>query len=174
MEKKKEDNFSTLTASEFQQIFVDLFDSIRNFIYFKMGDSSVADDLAQDTFVKLWENRHRIDKKTVKPFLYTIAGNLSINLLKREQLRYKFINSKSREQDEHNPQFLLESKEYEEKLQKVIASMPEGCREVFLMNRIEDLKYREIAERLGLSIKAIEKRMSKALHIIRTELGIDI
>jgi RNA polymerase sigma-70 factor (family 1) len=174
LEKNKEDNFSTLTQSEFQQIFADLFDSIRNFIYFKVGDGDVADDLAQDTFVKLWENRHRIDKRTVKAFLYTIAGNLSINLLKREQLRYKFVKSKSREQDEHNPQFLLESKEYEEKLQRVIGSMPEGCRDVFLMNRLEDLKYREIAERLGLSIKAIEKRMSKALQIIREELGVDI
>lgn len=134
----------------------------------------MADDLAQDTFVKLWENRHRIDKKTVKPFLYTIAGNLSINLLKRDQLRYKFVKSKSHEQDDYSPQFLLESKEYEIKLQKVIASMPEGCRDVFLMNRLEDLKYREIADRLGLSIKAIEKRMSKALQIIREELGIDI
>ena len=68
----------------------------------------------------------------------------------------------------------MEMKEYEQKLTRVLEQMPEGSREVFLMNRLEDLKYREIAENLGISVKAVEKRMSKALQIIREKLNVDL
>ena len=65
-------------------------------------------------------------------------------------------------------------KEYEAKLNGALSKIPEGSREVFLMNRIEGLKYREIAERLGLSVKAIEKRISKAIHILNEILGVKL
>jgi RNA polymerase sigma factor (sigma-70 family) len=76
--------------------------------------------------------------------------------------------------DSDTPEKIAEMAQYEERLQQVIASLPEGGREVFLMNRLEDLTYQEIADRLGLSVKAIEKRMSKVLRIIREQLGADI
>jgi len=69
------------------------------------------------------------------------------------------------------PQFELEEKEFEEQLNNSISALPEGCREVFLMNRIDKLKYTEIAERLELSVKAVEKRMSKAISILKEKLG---
>lgn len=163
-----------LSIKEYQEYFESYYGSIRSFLYFKTGDEGMAEDVAQDTFVKLWENRHKIQRKTVKSYLYTIAGNLAINQLKRQQLQYKFINQVEFRQDDKNPEYLAEMKEFETKLQKVIASMPDGSREVFLMNRLEDLKYREIAERLGISVKAVEKRMSKALQILREKLNIDV
>ncbi|MCB0759907.1 MAG: RNA polymerase sigma-70 factor [Flavobacteriales bacterium] len=172
--ESQDQHFTELTYNDFQSIFSEMFDSIRNYIYFKVADADLAEDIAQDTFVKLWENRTRIDLKTVKSYLYTIANNLTINYMKRQQLQYKFVNSRPLSSEIKDPEYQLEIKEYEQKLMNVISSMPEGCREVFLMNRIEDLKYREIADRLGLSIKAIEKRMSKAIQIIRDELGVDI
>jgi RNA polymerase sigma-70 factor (ECF subfamily) len=64
----------------------------------------------------------------------------------------------------------MEMQEFDEKLQAVLAKIPDGAREVFLMNRIDGLKYREIADILGLSMKAVEKRMSRALAILRDEL----
>ncbi|MEN9639951.1 MAG: hypothetical protein RLZZ262_1820 [Bacteroidota bacterium] len=134
----------------------------------------MADDIAQDTFVKLWEVRDRIDRKTVKSYLYTIAQNTTINQQKRQQLLYKFQKTKSTHLDSDTPEKIAEMAQYEERLQAVIASLPEGGREVFLMNRLEDLTYQEIADRLGLSVKAIEKRMSKVLKIIREQLGVDI
>ncbi len=134
----------------------------------------MAEDVAQDTFIKLWENKHKIERKTVKSYLYTIAGNLAINQLKRQQLQYKFVNQVQFRQEDKSPEYLAEMKEFEEELQRVIAAIPEGSREVFLMNRLEDLKYREIAERLGISVKAVEKRMSKALQILRDKLNIDV
>jgi RNA polymerase sigma-70 factor (family 1) len=166
--------FSSLTESDYRQAFEEYFDGLRNFLYYKTGDRNMAEDLAQDTFVKLWENRDRIDKKTLKSYLYTIGSNTAINQLKRKQLQYKFQRMYVAGVDKQSPEYLAEMKEYEVILQKVIADMPDGSREVFLMNRLEDMKYREIAETLGISVKAVEKRMSKALKIIRDKLDVNI
>lgn len=166
--------YESLTESEYRQIFDELYPAVRNYLYFKVGDGGVAEDIAQDTFIKLWQNRSKIDKRTVKSYLYTIAGNLAINHLKRQQLHFKFQNQTVSGTDVKDPEYALEMKEYQDKVNQVLASIPEGPREVFLMNRLEDLKYREIAERLGLSVKAVEKRMSKALQMIREQLGVDL
>lgn len=166
--------FSSLSESDYRQAFNEYFDGLRNFLYYKTGDGNMAEDLAQDTFVKLWENRDRIDKKTLKSYLYTIASNTAINQLKRNQLKYKFQKLHVAGVDKQSPEFIAQMKEYEEILQRVIGDMPDGSREVFLMNRLEDMKYREIAETLGISVKAVEKRMSKALKIIRDKLGVNI
>jgi len=86
------DEVKILSYTEFKQIFELYFSSIKNFIYFKVGDIYTAENIAQDTFVKLWETRSKIKKSTVKSYLYTIAGNLTINHLKRNQLNFKFKN----------------------------------------------------------------------------------
>lgn len=169
-----EKQFSELTEREYRDLFEEYFSAIRNYLYYKTSDPILAEDIAQDTFVKLWENSAKIDKRTVKSYLYTISGNLAINQLKRQQLQYKFINQQSDQSSFESPQFRLEMKEYEQKLQQVIAAMPSGSREVFLMNRIEDMKYKEIADTLGISVKAVEKRMSKALQIIREKLNVKL
>ena len=168
---KTKPNYEKINAKEYRELFDTYYTAIRNFLYFKTSDINFAEDIAQDTFLKLWEIRDKIDKRTVKSWLYTVAGNTSINRLKRQQLQYKFVNQSEKKSDHDDPQFLMEQEEFKDKLQKVLASIPEGNREVFLMNRIEGLKYREIAERLGIGVKAVEKRMSKALQIIRDEIN---
>ena len=167
-------NYQELSQREYKVIFDQYYVSIRSFIYYKCSNMKMAEDIAQDTFVKLWENRHKIDVKTVKSYLYTIAGNLTINQLKREQLKYKFQSQIDKQQNDLDPSFLMQMKEYEAKLNEVLSIIPDGAREVFLMNRIEGLKYKEISERLGIGVKAVEKRMSKALKIIREKLGVNL
>jgi len=171
---KPDMNYEELTPSEYQRVFKDYYKPIRNFIYFRCGDADMAEDITQDTFVKLWETRHRIDKGTVKAYLYKIAQNNTINHLKRQQLLYKFRNKPGVDRDYDTPEKLAEMEEYGKKLEQVISILPEGGREVFLMNRLEDMTYTEIASRLGLSVKAIEKRMSKVLKILREQLGSEI
>lgn len=143
---------------------------VRNFLYYKTSQPDLSEDVAQDAFVKLWETREKIDKSSLKAYVFTIANNLMINKLKREQLKFKFLNYSEQRNDNVTPEYLIEMQEFDQKLQAVLAKIPEGAREVFLMNRIDGLKYREIAEMLGLSMKAVEKRMSRALSILRDEL----
>ena len=78
-----------------------------------------------------------------------------------------FIEKHKIQQEEQSPQYKLEEKEFKQELETVIADMPEKQREVFLMNRIDELTYKEIAERLELSVKAVEKRMHGALGYLR-------
>ncbi len=160
-----------LTAREFEQAFELYFKSVRNFLYYKTSQSQLSEDVAQDAFVKLWETRQKIDKSSIKAYLFTIANNLAINQLKRDQLKFKFLNLQTSRKDGMTPEYLLEMKEFDQKLQDTLAKVPDGAREVFLMNRIDGLKYREIAEMLGLSMKAVEKRMSRALAILREEIN---
>jgi len=159
---------SNLSRQEFKHLFDQLFEGIRSYIYYRTGDIDLAEDLVQDVFIKLWEKRDLVKRETIKSYLYTIAHNMIINQAKRQQVMYNFINKSKVVPTEHEtPDFLMEKKEFHTYLNQVLASIPEPDRVVFLMNRIEQLKYSEIAERLGLSVKAVEKRMSKALDIIR-------
>lgn len=171
---KPEKNFEELSPSEYERVFQELYKPIRNFLYYRCGDADLAEDITQDTFVKLWEARGHIDKSTVKAYLYKIAQNNNINHQKRQQLMYRFKKTVGNDRDFDTPEKLAEMQEYEQKLNGVIALLPDGGREVFLMNRLEDMTYNEIAERLGLSVKAIEKRMSKVLKILREQLGTEI
>lgn len=159
-----------IDGAQFKKIFDQYFEAIRNYIYFMCSDSGLAEDIAQDTFVKLWDNRTSIVLSTVKSYLYAIARNMTLNQLKRNKLKYNFIAQTELGSNSETPEFSMEQQEFKEKLEAAIASLPEGSREVFLMNRIEGIKYIEIAERLGLSVKAIEKRMSKALKILREKI----
>lgn len=167
-------NYEELSETEFQELFAQWYKPIRNFIYYRCGDADLAEDIAQDAFMKLWEVRSKIDKSTVKALLYRIAQNTTINHLKRQQLKFRYIKIERPSHDYDSPEKLMQMGEYDLELQRVINLLPDGGREVFLMNRLEDLTYQEIANRLGLSVKAIEKRMSKVLQIFRDQLGIDI
>ena len=165
-------NKEKLTAQEFERAFDLYYTNVRNFLYYKTSQQGLAEDVAQDAFVKLWETRDKIDKNSIKAYVFTIANNLAINQLKRDQLKFKFLKLQVDKKDIKTPEYLLEMQEFDEKLQETLSKVPDGAREVFLMNRIDGLKYREIAEMLGLSMKAVEKRMSRALAILREEINV--
>ncbi|MCD4833265.1 MAG: sigma-70 family RNA polymerase sigma factor [Bacteroidales bacterium] len=149
----------------FKEYFDKYFDDIRSYLYYKSSDTELSEDLSQEAFLKLWENIDKINPDTVKSYLYTIAGNLFKNHYNRKKVEFKFTSSLS-ESFAESPEFLMEFKEFDKILQNTLAKIPEKSRIVFLMNRIDKLSYKEIAERLQLSVKAVEKRMKKALEIL--------
>lgn len=154
----------------FDTIFLENFQAIRNFIYYKCGDMEMAEDIAQDAFMKVWEMREKINRQTVKQLLYTISNNIFINSMKQKQLLFKFSNRLLNDRHIESPEFLLELKEFDQKLQKAIGGLPEKNKVVFLMNRIDRMTYNEIAQNLGISVKAVEKRMKNALEYLRKKI----
>ena len=151
----------------FQSIFMTQAERLRNFLYYKTGNLQQAEDLMQDAFSKLWENCAKVVKDKAKSFLFTVANNLFLNQVAHQKVVLKFENQGHSQTTNINPQFLLEEQEFKQKLENAISALPEGQRIVFLMNRIDKKKYREIAEELGLSVKAVEKRMHLALSALR-------
>jgi RNA polymerase sigma-70 factor (ECF subfamily) len=99
--------------------------------------------------------------------LFTVANNLFLNQAKHQKVVLKFEQRGHTQRTDEDPAFLLEEQEFKTRLEKAINDLPEGQREVFLMNRLDKMKYREIAEALNISVKAVEKRMHKALLALR-------
>ncbi|MCV6630737.1 MAG: sigma-70 family RNA polymerase sigma factor [Flavobacteriaceae bacterium] len=143
--------------------------ALYNFIYYKCGDSAKAADVVQEAFIKLWEHCKKVPVEKAKAYLFMVARNNFLNTVKAEKVRleYKPLQTGISNQD---PEFVLEEKQYREKLEKAIAHLSEAQRTAFLLNRIEGKKYKEIAQMLDISIKAVEKRISKALESLRKEI----
>ena len=148
--------------------------SIFHFLYFRTKDEALSEDLLQEVFLKCWNARHNLDEsKSIKNYLYTIADDLLLNHVRHKKVMEKHRDeSRGREAtDHHNPQFILEEKEWHVRLQQAIDDLPEKARVVFLMSRMEDLSYQEIADRLMLNIKTVESHMTRALKILRQKLS---
>ncbi len=148
----------------FSKVFNTYAKELKNFLFFKFKDLESAEDVMQDAFVKLWEKCAEVRFETVKSYLFTIGNNLFLNILKHEEIVKKNNYRHSKSITNESPEFLIIEKEYLERIETAIAGLTVKQREVFLMNRIEGLKYREIAEKLNISQKAVEKRMHKALQ----------
>jgi RNA polymerase sigma-70 factor (ECF subfamily) len=165
---------SGISRIGFESVFDKWYIPIRNFLYFKTGDIQAAEDLAQDTFFKLWEKRNGVKPETVKQLLYTIANNMYINQLNHKKVVMKFNENYRPENHLAGPDFELELKEFDKKLQSALGALDEKNRTVFLLNRMEKLTYSQIAENLGITVKAVEKRMEKALGFLRNKIEMNI
>ncbi len=161
----------SLNLSEFELLFDQYFESIKNFVYFRIGNTVVSEDIVQETFIKLWERKSEIKQETVSNLIYTIAGNLAKNHLKHQHVVFNFANKKTEDRFPETPHQVLEQVEFKNKLEEAIGSLSEAHRTTFLMNRIEQVTYSEIAIRLGISVKTVEKRMSVSLKHLYKKLG---
>ncbi len=162
----------SLDQSNFKATFDTYYSAIRNFIYYKTGDMDLAEDLTQESFVKLWERRDEVKFETVKSYLYTIANNLALNHFKHQKVVLNFQNQSLKDGTpaSSSPQYLLELKEFDDRLQQAIAELPDNLRVTFLMNRMDNMKYQDIADALNMSVKGVQKRMKKALDELNEKL----
>lgn len=165
------DNRNICHSKTFEFVYNTYAKDIRRFLFYKTQDIAEAEDILQDTFIKLWDNCSKIEYDKVKSFIYTVANNMFLNEKKHEKVVRKFSEQHKKNDNNESPEFIMIEKEFLEKLEKTIAALPEKQREVFLLNRIENKKYREISEMLNISVKAVEKRMHLALLTMRREIG---
>lgn len=166
-----EKNQSICEPKVFEKVYNLQAKTLRNFMYYKCGDNATADDFVQEAFVKLWKNCAKVLVEKAKSFLFTVANNLFLNEYAHKKVVLKYQQKQTINHTNQTPEFLLEEKEFMEKLQNAIADLPKKEREVFLLNRIDKKKYREIAELLDISVKTVEKRMSSALKKLRNQIG---
>jgi RNA polymerase sigma-70 factor (ECF subfamily) len=137
-------------------------------------DFETAKEIVQDAFISLWEKRESIDaSRPVKSYLTTIIHHKCHNHL-RDSRKFNSdmlsIENLLEISEVVHTDFLVEQ-ELAEAIKAAIDELPEKCREIFLLNRYENLKYHEIAEQLKLSQKTVEAQMSKALQHFRIRLA---
>ena len=161
----------------FQKLFEDYFRSLVTYSYRYVNDWSVGEDIVQDVFMALWINRDKIDfEEPIKPYLYRATYNRSINYLNSVSVQRRVDHADmldeliDREIQSYNQHDNLLLKEIEEEITSFVGTLPEQRKRVFLLSREENLKNKEIALRLNISEKALEKHITKALSDIRTHL----
>jgi len=156
-----------LTQEEFKDLFDMHFAPVRNYVFYRSGNSDVATDIAQETFLKIWEKQNAIQPEKVKGLLFKIAGDLFVSHYRKEKRSFQFFKHYLFEEKGDSPEDIFAFNQLKETYEKALVKMPEKQRIVFLMSRVENLKYLEISEMLGLSVKAVEKRMTSALAHLR-------
>jgi len=173
MPDSKNNDTGLCKEKSFQAFFNTNATLLRNFLYYKYGGIEDIDDIVQDSFIKLWNNCTKVTLETAKSYLFRIAINQSTSLFRHNAVKLKHqkeIKNINHNSTNESPEYILEEKEFMVKLENAISSLPERQREVFLLNRIEKKTYKEIAELSGVSVKAIEKLIHKALLKLRTEI----
>ncbi|NOU62093.1 RNA polymerase sigma factor [Marinifilum caeruleilacunae] len=165
---------SICESKTYEAIFNRYSESIRNFVYYKCGDMEKAEDITQEAFIKLWKQCASIIVEKAKSFLYTVANNLFINDYKHGKVVLQHRSSIKESVEAKTPEYLMEEEEFMLKLKEAISNLKSNQREVFLLSRIDGKTYKEIAEIIGISEKAVEKRMHKALLNLRAKIKFHI
>lgn len=143
---------------------------LKYFILKAAKSPALTEDVVHDTFIKIWENRMRIDpEQPFKPYLYTIARRRLLNLLKRAQHEGAIVDEmqKYAVTAERSTELLLQYNESNSLLNEAIASLPPQCREVFVRCKIKGLSHKQTAAELGISESTVNNQMGKALKNIK-------
>ncbi|NEW81662.1 MAG: RNA polymerase sigma-70 factor [Mariniphaga sp.] len=160
-----------MTREEFKNTFDTHFNGVRNYIYYRSGDQEMATDVAQETFMKLWEKQPELLNGSIKAFLFKIAGDIFISQLRKQNVAMKYKAIAVDEETGESPFELMKYTELLRNYEKALEKLPDKQRTVFLLSRMDGLKYFEIADNLGVSVKAVEKRMKNALEYLRKAIG---
>ena len=171
--------FSSLAKGDdlaFEKLYKLYFPRLYAFSFKILNDSGLAKDVVQNVFIKVWEIRTSFRFENPEAFIYQMVRNASLNYVRHLKV---VDNLKSKVKDQYlgeelyyidmvgDEPYILIEKELEEKIIEVMNSLPDKCLTVFRMSRIEGLKNAEIADQLKISIKTVEKHISKAMYIYK-------
>jgi RNA polymerase sigma-70 factor (ECF subfamily) len=136
-------------------------------------DADVAEEIVQDVLLELWRRREAlVVEDSLRAYLFRATRNRALNHLRHiavERRGEPFVRGESAVSPRADAR--LSASEIEVAIRDAVAKLPERCREVFELSRLHGLKYSEIAQTLGISIKTVEAQMGKALRILREQLA---
>jgi RNA polymerase sigma-70 factor, ECF subfamily len=158
---------------EFEQLFKEHFKSLYAYAYTILKNESQAEETVQNVFCKIWEKNIQPDIQiSIKAYLYKAVYHESLNYLKHQKIKAQYqshaMHHNKKQAENASKRVLV--KELEAHLRKALNELPEQCRTIFQMSRFDGLKYQEIAQQLGISVKTVENQMGKALKQLRVKL----
>ena len=151
-------------------IYHNHFDNLRRYLYYRSGDQDLSADIAQNVFMKIWKKKIDISKGNIKSLLFKMGTDEFISNYRRSKIERDYVNTQDfklvYETNDQN-----DFAEKKQKFEKALMNLTDKQRVALLMNKMEGLTYKEIAESLNLSKKAIEKRISQALSALKNNLN---
>jgi len=168
LEKLKTDDQSAFTI-----IFTKYYQDLVRFSYSFTRNSDVSEEIVQEVFLKLWENRNSlVIHNSLKSFFLKAVQNRSIDSLRHANVTHKYASVilEHPELSENDTENYILHSELEANFNHALEKIPAQYAEAFRMSRIETLNYQEISQKLGISVRTVEVRISKALSLLREEL----
>lgn len=168
--------------SDFEKLYIDYQPRLLAYVRRFVNDDSAAQDLVQDSFMALWDKQIPFDTEDTRRLLFVATRNRCLNYLKHKNIVDRYTQNcrtqvKVGEERLYNYDFSFVENEHpylyqelEREIQRIVDSLPERCREVFVLSRFQGLKNREIAERLHISLNTVERHIQRALRIFAEAL----
>lgn len=163
----------TLSVSEYENMFNSNHKRLCNAAYRIINNKASAEDIVQNVFLKLWQQRNEINVQTsLGGYVYKATINACLNYLETNKRHLKYVDEIKTTINpfEENTSNKISIKELETLIERTLMNLPPKCRAVFILNRYEGMRYKEIAEHLDISVNTVENQMVKALSIMREGL----
>lgn len=158
----------------FKYFFDKYYDDLCNFVHVYLHDQSLSEEIVQDIFVYFWENKEKLQITTsVKSFLFSASKFKSLNLLRDTKTKKRIAEKIGRTEPlitSEAEDSYLDTGEFKKILDAAVDQLAPKCREIFLLSKFENLNNKEIAEKLGISVKTVENQMTIALKKLRVYL----
>ena len=173
-EKKLIRNVKNSKKSSFQKLFFQFHDQLFRFVVYRVQDTNIAKDITQETFLRVWEKRESLQPE--KSF-FSLLARISTNLC-YDHFRYTEVRLRNKDRipvygKSHfdNPEEVVQAQAIEKIIRKLVnEKLPQKCRIIFILSRIEGLSNQEISSKLSLSIRTVENQIYRALKILKKHM----
>ena len=156
----------------FREIYDAYFEPVCRFLNYYTRDISVIEEVAQDVFVKLWEDRETLEIQYIKTYIYNAARNKMLNELRDVKNRNVLLeNWAKREFENQQAEDCVDMNEFLQLLQASVETLPATCQEIYRMSREQNMSYKDIALERNISVKTVEAQMGIALKRIREKMA---
>lgn len=160
-----------INGKNFEVVYNDYFDIVCHFLNYYTHDYQAIEEVVQEIFVKLWEEYQGKEIEHIKTYLYNSARNKMLNYLRDNQNRIILLEKwAEQELEKKGTSDCVDREHFYHLLRAAVDSLPEKCREIYILSKEEKLSYKEIAAIKNISIKTVESQMGIALKRIREYL----
>jgi len=165
-------NFKIETKSDFNKLFNANYSNLCSYANNFLKDVDASEEIVQEVLFKLWSNKDSIIiTSSIQSYLFRAVRNASLNFLKHINIREDYKTHHQKEvKNVHSSEDVMIVSELEQKIRESIDKLPLKRKEIFIMSRYEELRYKEIADKLNISLSTVENQMVKALKFLREEL----
>jgi RNA polymerase sigma-70 factor (ECF subfamily) len=158
---------------QFESLFRSSYVSLVRYAKTLIKDHDTAEEIVQDLFFRLWQDKEKFNiESSLNGYLFRSVHNKCLHYIEHNRVveRYAEEMASRQPETEESPSEILQYRELQVRIARILEKLPERCGQIFYMSRFEGLKYNEIAEKLSVSVKTVESNMGRALKEFRKEL----